>query len=966
MTPERHEVASELHRSSADTYLQSDRSTLATPPGTAPISPIQRVTRHPFRMMVLLVSLVPIVTALVTARAVWLYGGHEQFVGWSIGWDGAVVSEVVPGGPADGKLQPGDRIVRINGDDRVGAFGALWKLRFLQPGRPYSLDIERRGDRHHIIADFQIRPVWWRPVLIVRLFGALVWTAFALFIGLSRPEMRAARLISLMGLIVATVIMRAVMLPLMPLMDEASTAYYGILMAITGLPAILTFHGLYHFPSGSQPGRLWSLALAAAYVTTAVLLLHFAVDGSKYFADPAVALWLIQAGHSIIPLDGSTQTVFENASVATIGALGLAVALRNYRAVRDGEAKRRVRWIIASVTVAVSAVIVNAITVSRFNLVNDAVTELSTAIVPIVFAYAIVRHRVFDISVVVRQSVQYLLARGALRTLVALPLAAMLVMLAMNPNVTVRQLVLEHPEYPLLAIAAAGALAVRQRLARAIDRRFFRDAHDRERLLESIFEDIEALERTEDGFKQVAERLAAALHPRYVTIWLCSPGDESLRPLHSVGTAAVAASDTWRVPSALVHDLEHDSEVRRLESLWRARDLGNLRRFVVDGSSGVLIPIVGQDERLRGVLMLGAKRSEEAYPPADLRLLRRIARQMGVVQEHAELRSRVGEAQRVHAEVLSKLTPGQFALMKECPRCGACYDGAQDHCDADGTELTFTLPVERVIASRYRLERLIARGGMGTVYDALDTRLQRSVAVKILLGRHFGDEQALRRFDREARAVARLSHPNIIAVFDYGSLAHEGAFLVMERVHGRSMRSELAGASSPMARRLGWIQPMLDGVAAAHAHGVIHRDLKPENILVATATPGPDVVKLLDFGLAKVRLDPGHATTTVTAAGHILGTMSYMAPEQLLGETVDERSDIFALGVIIFEIMSGRRPFPDDALARLSAVRDGLPSLPASHAGAQRVLLKCTALYPAARYRSVTAMREDLLPLLEL
>jgi eukaryotic-like serine/threonine-protein kinase len=158
---------------------------------------------------------------------------------------------------------------------------------------------------------------------------------------------------------------------------------------------------------------------------------------------------------------------------------------------------------------------------------------------------------------------------------------------------------------------------------------------------------------------------------------------------------------------------------------------------------------------------------------------------------------------------------------------------------------------------------------------------------------------------------------------------------------------------------------MLDGVAAAHAHGVIHRDLKPENVLVVRGSNGHDAIKLLDFGLAKLRTDGGEVTASVTAPARVLGTLAYMAPEQLLGRAVDERTDIFALGVIMFELLYERRPFADDPLLRLVEIRQGLPAESFQHTGIQRVLSRCVASEPDDRYDSVVTLRAELLPLIE-
>src|SRR5207244_865215 len=171
--------------------------------------------------------------------------------------------------------------------------------------------------------------------------------------------------------------------------------------------------------------------------------------------------------------------------------------------------------------------------------------------------------------------------------------------------------------------------------------------------------------------------------------------------------------------------------------------------------------------------------------------------------------------------------------VKECPQCRLCWDAVQEVCPADGSPLVLTLPVERIVDRKYRLDRVLGTGGMGTVYEATDARLGRRVALKVLLARNFGNPTALRRFEREAQAAARLHHPNIVTVHDYGTLGSEGAYLVMERLEGTSLRAAIdRGGTLAPALAAQWFDQMLEGMEAAHAAGVVHRDLKPENVLV--------------------------------------------------------------------------------------------------------------------------------------
>jgi eukaryotic-like serine/threonine-protein kinase len=242
--------------------------------------------------------------------------------------------------------------------------------------------------------------------------------------------------------------------------------------------------------------------------------------------------------------------------------------------------------------------------------------------------------------------------------------------------------------------------------------------------------------------------------------------------------------------------------------------------------------------------------------------------------------------------------------------------------------------------------------------------LGREVAVKVMLGGAFGHDAALRRFRREAHVVARLNHPNIVALHDFGELEGGGAYIVMERVHGTSLRAEM--------KRLGvfvrgeaaeWFEQMLDGLAAAHEHGVVHRDFKPENILGARRASGSLAVKILDFGLAKIRPLPSEAPAaqSVTESGIVLGTLAYMAPEQFAGRDVDQRADIYAAGVILAEVLTGRRPFSDGVnLRREYHLPLGVPN----HAALDAVLQRCLAIAPQERFPSAADLRSALIPCL--
>src|SRR5271165_3902973 len=242
----------------------------------------------------------------------------------------------------------------------------------------------------------------------------------------------------------------------------------------------------------------------------------------------------------------------------------------------------------------------------------------------------------------------------------------------------------------------------------------------------------------------------------------------------------------------------------------------------------------------------------------------------------------------------------------------------------------------------YEIQSPLGAGGMGEVYRAKDTRLGREVALKILPGSFATEPDRLRRFEQEERAVAALNHPNILAIHDIGQ--HDGCpFLVSELLEGESLRAVLDRGTQTQRKTLEYGVQIAHGLAAAHEKGIVHRDLKPENIFVTR----DGRIKILDFGLAKLAqsssseltLGPASGsaagsseatlTSSHTAAGVIMGTASYMAPEQVRGEAADPRTDIFAFGAVLYEMLYGVRAFRRDTAAETmtAVLKDDPPEL---------------------------------------
>jgi len=260
---------------------------------------------------------------------------------------------------------------------------------------------------------------------------------------------------------------------------------------------------------------------------------------------------------------------------------------------------------------------------------------------------------------------------------------------------------------------------------------------------------------------------------------------------------------------------------------------------------------------------------------------------------------------------------------------------------------------QTVLADRYELGPMLGRGGMGTVYDGTDRRLGRSVAVKVLRADLAEQPRARRRFETEARAAARLAHPNVVTVFDSGE--DDGIpFLVMERLPGRTLADELAGGALSVDRARAVGRETLAALAAAHDAGVIHRDIKPGNVLLTA----DGHVKVSDFGIAKTVDD---ADETQTA--ELVATVRYVAPERLTGAPATPRSDLYSVGVVLYEALTGTRAFDGEspAATMLAVERGGAPALPASvPRDVAAVVERAMARDADARYSSAEEMAAAL------
>ena len=314
------------------------------------------------------------------------------------------------------------------------------------------------------------------------------------------------------------------------------------------------------------------------------------------------------------------------------------------------------------------------------------------------------------------------------------------------------------------------------------------------------------------------------------------------------------------------------------------------------------------------------------------------------------------------------------AVAKVCPQCGVEYDTASRFCPNDGTPLrpkgSADPFIGRVLAERYHMLKRLGEGGMGKVYLAEHVKMNRQCAVKVMNGALLNDSDSAQRFAREASNAARIIHPNVAAVFDYGET--DGVvYLVMEYVEGEPLTRLLERETMlPPQRAVDIAHQVAEALVAAHELGIVHRDLKPDNIIIAPGRNGRDIAKVVDFGIAKAIEEA--PSESLTRTGLVIGTPEYMSPEQLLGDPVDARSDIYSLGCILYQMLTGRRTFEEPTREQMIKrrltekaphPRDLVADLPKT---LDLIVARMLNRTPHDRYATAAEVRDLLIPAIAL
>jgi CheY-like chemotaxis protein len=433
--------------------------------------------------------------------------------------------------------------------------------------------------------------------------------------------------------------------------------------------------------------------------------------------------------------------------------------------------------------------------------------------------------------------------------------------------------------------------------------------------------------------RSMAEGVAGTLGAREVSVWL----------LQEDAFVSVAASSTRPPAPAAVALLPAG------------------KSLAVSGSRAVA-PVRGPRGDLLGALVADGKGE---WDDVERGLLLGFAHQLGGALELQRMKEQLAAARQKSSRLPG--TTQSLEILYVCPACGRCYGPHARQCEADGTPLSEPRGLPHRILDRYQLTRVLGEGGMGTVFEACDEKLDRVVAVKVVKPEHFQNATVRRRFIQEAHAIAAIRHPNVVDLFDSGDLGDGSMFLVMERLVGRDLADlhRFSGCGTP-AQVAALLRQGAAALGAAHRQGIVHRDIKPENVFLCPEGDGFRV-RLLDFGLAK-RVDGGRK---LTQSGLIVGTPAWMPPEQISGREVDERTDVYSFAAVCYLALVGRGVTVEDDLDRVfvDVVRNPPPLvsalLPEASAEVDEGFRAALAKSPAARPRDVEAWAGALATALE-
>jgi serine/threonine-protein kinase len=847
-----------------------------------------------------------------------------ESTGISLDFRGVRITNVVPGRPGEqAGFKRGDEIVNVGGravHNGLELTSAMSKATF---DHPISIVALRDGKEVHLRLTLQRTLLrGWNSNEILGFWVEFAVSLIQLMVGLVVLFKRPRDLTAVAAGIFLCSLGTGSFVFFLP---GASVLWRNVPLVIQwlGFPAvILTPNGLPVAPmllfalSFPKPllHRRWAWMLLAV-LAGPLLVGSIAIDYMVLFPTTA-------------PVGGFPPSWFL-AIVATTGLIAflasVVILTANYFTLRDVNERRRIRLVVFGLLLFLADVFAIGLFSSwqkTLWLSRLAVTPIVFGVVQIPFticvAYAVLKQRLFQVRLIVRQSLQYAIARGAL--LIPIPvLAGILIFdLIAHKNQPFAALLSAHGwAYALMAVVGLVAHTKQSQWMEVLDRRFYREHYNAQQLLRQTVDEIRASFSLAEVAPKTAARIEQALHSEFAAILMREPSETLYRciassPPEFQPRGLSAESKLMAVFRLFAKPLQ----ISLAESGWLKQQLPSEDTdFLREAHIDLMVPIAMAPRGREALIVLGAKKSEEPYSSEDEELLSGIGSALGLLLERPATTALAG--------------------FEECPSCGLCYESGMGRCANEGMQLT-PMPFQRLLASRYRLERRLGRGGMGTVYKATDTSLERAVALKLIREDLITSGEAAERFRREAKALAVFAHPNLVTVYDFGKDSETRVFLVMELLEGVTLRQQLEQHGKFAIPRL--LQVMGDvctGVDAAHRHDLVHRDLKPDNIFLTQS----GVTKILDFGLAKFLL-PAHAiaATVDTVSGILLGTPKYMSPEQLKSEAVSPGWDLWALAVMTYEMLTGVHPFAASSVdqmhyavvhGRFAPLSDRLPDAPA-------------------------------------
>ncbi len=691
-----------------------------------------------------------------------------------------------------------------------------------------------------------------------------------------------------------------------------------------------------HFPTRATilDGRPW-IYVALGALPTPVLVISL-----------TAAAFLLGSDAMLSPLAwfATNAWLFDASFVAALAANVAIVVegIHRYRTNVDQNERRRIQIVVYTGVPAVFAYAIKAGVPLVSSLAGQPV-ELpwliegllqSVVLLPALgLPYAVAIKHVFSPRTVLRRSLQYAFARRTLSVLIVLPMAALVISFITQQRRPLGDIIVGQPLFYIIIVALiALGLRYRDQAQRALDKKFFRAEYDAREILVGLANRVPLEHDPINLVSTVLGSIDEALHPEAMAVLAGEDGRLDVLAARRMTTRPLERESglvtllRWSDAPLEIYLDDERSPATRLPAADRA--------WIGESGAALLVPMfagsgnvsarsdesaeASSQRALIGVIALGKKRSEEPYTAEDRKLLSGIAAQMSVALDLSRLRKRASWGTEKTPTATPTLTPTMVvgtvpafnAQLVMCTTCRRCYDVSMQTvsaaCPDDGTPLQVVMGMPPVVDGKYRVDAVIGRGGMGAVFRAKDVRLERDVAVKVVRAELVSNPESRARFQREAQIVARLQHPGIVTVFDYGALPDGAAFLIMEFVRGEDLRHVLKREKTlPRPRAIAIATGVAGSIEAAHRAGVLHRDLKPENILLPDNNAGP---KVLDFGVAKLT-DSATTGGMVTQSATVVGTPAYMAPEQLRGEVVDGRADVYSLAVLTYETLTGRLPY---------------------------------------------------------